>query len=85
MQAAVKINYFDVTQNVYLKDENNQEPQLYKVELLKIPEFLLGIDGLESVRIFGKKNILDKFVQRIEEQELKKYGCNKIDIMIFEE
>lgn len=82
MQAIVKISYFDVTQNVYITEDGKKEPTVYQVAFLDIPNFLVDLDGLETVHIFGREDLLDRFINKIKEKEFTKYKCNKMNIML---
>ncbi len=85
MEAIIKINEFDFTQKVWITDHDFPSGfKPCKVELWKIPDFLMNLNDLENVHIFGNQSFLEQVIKRIEKKEFEKYETNKIHIYINE-
>lgn len=83
MEAIVKINSFDIMQTVFISDHKKVTgfTPCY-IKLLEIPDFLMTLEDLTDVHIFGSENYINKIVEATKKKEYTKYNENKITFYI---
>lgn len=83
MEAIIKTYTFGLMQNVFITDPKSSTGfTSFKMLLEQIPDFLMKIDNLTDVHIFGNETFIKPIVTKIKDKEYIKYNNNSINIIL---